>query len=400
MSCPPDRRSAPPASSGARRHVAAFDGVRGLLSLSIAGGHILRTTGWAPLHEPLRALRFSSYFSIEFLFLLGGFGALLPVASSGRMVRARTYALRRAGRIVPVYYLTIVLAVLLGGLLRPVTKTNFPHGPGAVLAHLAFVENEVYPFQSGFGVQGIVWTMSIVAVFYVVFALVGAHWVRHPYRWLAATILVAVVWRESTLSHPDWYMQFPLFSIDFGLGMTAAFVYVRLKRRLGDNRSRAATAVCGAAATLLTVLLYLSGLAIAQGHGVMWVEGAPLAVAVPFAFTVFLVALPFSSGAAQCAFTTRVVRWVGEISYALFLFHFLVIWLVVRFVHIPRNGALLPTLELAALVLPISGTLAWAATRWIERPLRGRAQRIAARLETSPPPPPRLAPVPQPASAE
>jgi len=389
----------PPTSSGARRHVVAFDGVRGLLSLSVAGGHILRTTGWAPLHEPLRALRFSSYFSIEFLFLLGGFGALLPVARSGRMIRARTYALRRAGRVVPVYYLTIVLAVILGGLLRPVTNSNFPHGPAAVLAHLAFLENEVYPFQSGFGVQGIVWTMSIVAVFYVVFALVGAHWLRHPYRWLAATIVLAVAWRETTLSHPDWYLQFPLFSIDFALGMTAAVVYVRLTRRLGDARPRAATAVCGAAAALLTVLLYLSGLAIAQGHGAMWVEGAPLAVAVPVAFTIFLVALPFSAGAIQRAFANRAVRWVGEVSYALFLFHFLVIWLVVRFVHIPRNGALLPTAELAGLVLPISGTLAWAATRWIERPLRVRAHRLAARLETSSSSPRRLGAVPQPAPA-
>lgn len=387
-----------PETTVRRPHIPAFDGVRGLLSISVALGHVVRAIGWAPRHEPLRALRFSTYFSIEFLFLLGAFSALLPVALSGRMFPARSYALRRAGRILPVYYLTIAVALALGGLLRPVTHVNAPHGASAVLAHLTFVQQEVFPGLAGFGVQGIVWTMSIVAVFYVLFPLLARPWVRHPARWLVVGTAFAIVWREVTRVHLDWYGQFPSFAVDFAFGMTAACVYARLWRGPRERR-RVGTLVCGGATLATIVLLYPAGLWVAHG-GALYMEPSTLAVAVPLVFSVLLVSLPFTPAAVQRPLANRAVRFVGEVSYALFLFHFIVIWLVLRFTHIPRNGALTSTVELGALVLPISLTLGWAATRWVERPLRLRAQRLAARYETPRRQTVDIAPVPTPVPAD
>ena len=80
-------------------------------------------------------------------------------------------------------------------------------------------------------------------------------------------------------------------------------------------------------------------------------------------------------------FANRVARWVGSISYALFLFHFLVIWLVLLVVPIPRNGSPESMLELTAIVLPITLTLAWLATRFVEVPVRRRAQALGARVQ-------------------
>ena len=81
-----------------------------------------------------------------------------------------------------------------------------------------------------------------------------------------------------------------------------------------------------------------------------------------------MVTLPFVPGRVQWLVGNRMWCRLGDVSYAFFLFHFLVIWSVLRVVDVPRNYTLTSTIELAALVLPITFTTAWAATRWVERP--------------------------------
>lgn len=278
-----------------------------------------------------------------------------------------------------------MLAVVLGGILRPVSGTDFPHDAAAVLAHLTFLHQEAYPYRTGFGLQGIVWTMSIAAVFYVAFGLVVRQWLRHPYLWLAASVLVTIAWRESIATSPDrlagFYLQFPLFCADFGFGITGAYVYTRLHRGELAVVRRAAPLLCGVFLLALVGLLYLAGLPVVRGENQPWAESAPLAVLIPLVFTGFLITMPFVPARLQWLAGNRLMCRIGDVSYALFLFHFLVIWSVLRVIHVPRNYSLTSTIELAALVLPITLTAAWAATRWVERPLRLRFQQFAARLD-------------------
>ena len=361
--------------------VPAFDGIRGYISLSIALTHITLAVGWRPDHEPFRALRSSMFFSIEFLFLVGGFVAFLPAVVHGKFLGARSYALRRAGRILPVYWLTIAAALALGPLLRPISAANYPHDPLAALGHAVFLQQELYPFPAGFGVQGIVWTMSIACLFYVLYPLIVKPYYRRPFVGLAIAIGVAALWRTSTRSNPNLYLQFPLFCADFALGMTAAYVSVWLRRRETPRLRGWLALACPAALALLLYLMYLSGLPVATGHGYLWGESVPLSIAVPLTFAVFLIAAGYLPRWAARAFANPVARWIGGISYALFLFHFLVIWLVLLVIPVPRNATPRSTVELAAIVLPITLTLAWAATRYLEGPLRRRAQVLAARVQ-------------------
>lgn len=134
--------------------IPAFDGIRGSLSVAIALTHISLATGWRPNHEPFRALRGSMSFFIEFLFLLGGFAVFLPVVAYGGLVGIRTYALRRAGRLLPLYWLTLAIAVAMGPLLRPISGANFPHDWTAVLGHVLFLQQELYPGQRASGSRG------------------------------------------------------------------------------------------------------------------------------------------------------------------------------------------------------------------------------------------------------
>jgi peptidoglycan/LPS O-acetylase OafA/YrhL len=223
--------------------------------------------------------------------------------------------------------------------------------------------------------------MSIAIAFYVVFGLVARSWLRHPVPWLLGSAAVALTWRELWRTDPATFLQFPLFALDFAMGLTGAILYVKLHRGGLALLRRHAGLACLAAAGALLLCLYLAGLPVARKTGGYWGESWLLATLLPVCFTTLLITLPFTPRDVQRVIGNPVGRWIGSVSYGLFLFHFLVIWLVLYFVDIPRDGSPSSTLLLGALVLPISITLGWAGTRWVEHPLRLRAQKLAADLD-------------------
>ncbi|MEA2420548.1 MAG: hypothetical protein QOE60_2754, partial [Thermoleophilaceae bacterium] len=334
------------------------------------------------------ALQSSSFFAIEMLFLVAGFVAMLPVVAAGAFAGARRYAIRRAGRLLPLYWLTIALAVALGGLLRPVTGLDHPHDVGTVLLHLTFLQHLVIPFKSGFGVHGVVWTMTIAACFYGAFAVAGPWYLRHPLLGLAIGLGIAIAWRTQVDILSRWYLQFPLFLANFTIGMTAAWAYVRLRRSGARVNPAGAALVSLAALGAVVALLYVAGLSVTRHENPFsYNEGVSLNLAISAAFAALLVALPFAPRWFQWPAGNRVARWLGTVSYGTFLFHFMVIWLVLRFVDIPRNGTASSVFALGALVLPISLLCAWLGTRYVEDPLRRRARSAGDRLGRSHSPP-------------
>jgi peptidoglycan/LPS O-acetylase OafA/YrhL len=365
--------------------VPSFDGVRGFVSISILLVHVQLAVGWRPQHEFLRALRSSWFYSIEFLFLVGGFVALLPVVAYGGFLGRRRYAIRRAGRLLPLYWLTIALSVALGGLLRPVSGIDHPHDLGAVLVHLTFLQHLVLPFREGFGVHGIVWTQTLVACFYVVFALTASWYARRPVLGLVAALGIAVAARTQIPILSRWYLEFPLFLSDFAIGMTAAWAYVSLRRSGRRLSPRVATFCAVGALAAMVGLMYATGLPITRRENAFYYnEGVFLSIATPLAFACFMVALAYTPRWFQWPAANPVSRKLGDISYGLFMFHFLAIWLVLRYVHIPRNGSLSSLVFLTLLVFPITVTAAWLGTRFVERPLRERAQAFAERFRRQP----------------
>lgn len=211
-------------------------------------------------------------------------------------------------------------------------------------------------------------------------------YLRWPFLGLAAAIGLTVAWRMSTESQPDLFGQFPLFCADFALGMTAAFVYVRLRRRAGPRVRRGLAWACPGAVLVLLYLLYAAGLPIVKDrpHHVPGHESVVLSIAVPLAFAIVVLTVAYLPAWAQRPVTNRVSRWIGSINCAIFLFHFLVIWLVLGAVDIPRNGSLGSMVLLTALVLPVAVAAAWAATRFVERPIRVWAQRAGRRYVSTP----------------
>ena len=83
----------------------------------------------------------------------------------------------------------------------------------------------------------------------------------------------------------------------------------------------------------------------------------------------------------QRPFAASPSRWLGDISYTIYLIHFAVIWFALREFSLPNDGDLGAVLVWAALVYPVSIAYAYLSARLLERPVRRWAQRFGRRAQ-------------------
>jgi peptidoglycan/LPS O-acetylase OafA/YrhL len=386
-------------------YVPTFDAFRGGAVLAVVAYHLFIRSEWVPGGELPRALLTSSFMSLDLLFLISGFVMFLPVAARGTLGDLRAFAIRRTARIAPAYYISLLVLIAVWPLVTngPVPGPA-PYEPLPLLWHVLFLQNEVaigYPaYFPGFAVNPALWTLSVEMIFYVVLVLVAGAYLRRPWLGLAIGIAVTVVWRIALDPPHDYFQnafapsdlhliwkQFPLFAVDFAAGMTAAWALVRLRRGpAAEQARRLAAPVAGVSLVLFLGLMVLVGYWTTPSHDPIAIAGAgfqepvSLAVAVPLVFAVFAVATDFVSPALSRPLTHPLSRWLGEISYSIYLYHLIVIQLCVVALDFPTDGRPVDFVRLAAVVLPASIALGWLSYVLVERPARLRAQRLSRRI--------------------
>jgi peptidoglycan/LPS O-acetylase OafA/YrhL len=276
--------------------------------------------------------------SVVILFVVSGFVVYPPtVATGGRFGSVGAYAIRRGARILPAYWLALGVALILLA-----TVGNSPSIPGAgpIVTHFAVLLQAPAllvssNFPLGLGVIAPVWTLSLEIGFYIALPFIAAWYFRRPFVGLLASAAIVVVWHVAAqhadgLASPvgidlsgaassrialNYESQLPSYAIAFGSGMTAAWLYVRLRDRwsadaLAPHALRATLVALGA----LGAFAYIAGRNYLDNpltlHRSLAVElGLPLTLAA------LLVAVALAPGWVQRPFGNRAIRWVADISY-------------------------------------------------------------------------------------
>ncbi len=247
-------------------HVFQVAGVFGLV-----GGAALGELYWGILPR-----------SLDALFIISGFVIYLPTAArDGDFGPVGSFAIRRVARLVPAYYISLLIALLLLGVVS--SSPGLPDG-GTIAAHFTMLQTPALlvanNFQLGFGVVPPVWTLSVEAGLYLVVPLVAAQYFRHPITGLAAAAAIILAW--SALAHNAdaiaglfgadlspaardridlfYASQFPSWTLAFASGMTGAWAYVALRDRVSPE-SLASWALRASAVALLVfgLFVYLAG---------------------------------------------------------------------------------------------------------------------------------------------
>jgi peptidoglycan/LPS O-acetylase OafA/YrhL len=357
-----------------------LEGLRGIAILLVVIFHYIGGVEHAPLgywtHRLLSALTVG-WSGVDLFFILSGFligGILLDVRNCPHYFRP--FYMRRVFRILPIYYLwTLIYAALIVGALwlLPGRFSAAPRGLLQVPIHLLFLQNMqfgIVPFPWPW--FAVTWSLAVEEQFYLLAPplirflssrrllfvlasticlapllrfLVFQYWLPHNFAAmnlmpcradaLASGVLLAVAWRK------DWFRAF-----------------------LAAHRP----------------LLQRTLLALFFGVGVsLWWLAHPLnIVTVAIGFTwlamfyscLLLVVLSHTQGWLAAVIRWSVLRWLGTISYCVYLIHLTINVLAHRILlHSPPqvyNEAGVGVTLLAAVLTLAVATLSW---QYLEKPL-------------------------------
>lgn len=162
---------------------------------------------------------------------------MVPFAVTGVRGSVWAFAVRRGARLLPLYLLVMTIAAVFHSYLTPVPVPLPPSTDGWLLmVQHAFLASQFNPDLTamGFGSDGVIWTLTIEACFYLLLPFVARWWVQRPLRALAGTVLLAALWQLAA-THVDASVQdtvaltrqLPAYAAHFGLGMTLAVLLVR-----------------------------------------------------------------------------------------------------------------------------------------------------------------------------
>ncbi len=395
------RRWLRPLGSGPQE-IAALDGLRALAALSVLVYHAMSIAG-AKTNIAGHDLTWTYFYTesgVDLFFTLSGFLLFLPYARAilgGRPApSAREFYRRRALRILPAYY--VCLGVLA---LAQLSVYSTAVGAQNVLAHLALLHDISPAFNRT--ISGPFWTLAVEWQFYLMLPLIA--WAiarvsggsrRRLIAGVIGVIALALALREvdallavnrSLLPAPvapwvDLTQRVVIGSQGkylevFGIGMLCSVVYTLMKQRAGMLGSRRAQ-VAGLALLGLALLTYLTLAPVVYERRNAILAAFYLAlrptdiemIVGPLLLGVGYGALTLGTLLApsllRAPFEWGPLRFVGLISYSLYLWHETILNLI--FPHIAVTGGIARGVVALAVGLGVGIPFAYVAYQLVERP--------------------------------
>lgn len=395
-----------PLSSGPRE-IRVLDGLRAVAALSVLTYHAVRVTTTHPVLLGVD-VSFAWNFTqtgVHLFFILSGFLLFLPYARvllQGRTLpSARRFYERRALRILPAYYVCLAILALL-----QLPSLLSLSGLGNVASHLVFLHDD-FPAYNRM-IEGPFWTLAVEWQFYLVLPLLAAlvariagaaRSVMRVAGGVLCVLLLALVLRAAdaqangylTRTHGGTAHALLTLVVRvtmgsqgkflevFAVGMLCSVLYVagteqqrlspRLARRIALPLSLAALAGMYALAqwdlrTTIDAPPYFKTIS-ALDWGVLL---GPLLIGMSYA--ALMMSILWGGRMLKAVFEARVLRFIGLISYSLYLWHLPIVQASVPFVdrlapQVRTGGSLVFALCAATLVAYLSYQL-------VERPFLKR----------------------------
>ena len=366
--------------STATQRLAGIESLRAYAALSIVLFHLV-WIGQAQPPEALTAIKWHGAYGVQLFFVVSAFS--LSYGYWGRLGTERElqgYFVRRFARIAPLYYAIFALQ-----LVHLALTTGIRFSPADVLLCLTFTFNFVPHLVSG--IVPASWTIGVEMVFYLVFPF----FLLLCRRWWAALLLLAltllVAWRfAADFAGVRGMEMFAAYSVVaqlpfFCCGILAFHAYGALAARpfaQAHRRGLSWALVAVAVAGIAFMASRWSGYQFFEGRGLraLWHSfwGLPFAV-----LCVGMAIHPtrFVSNA--------LTRYLGKVSYSLYLVHPNVVLLLMRaglfgWIYAAFEGNALPAFLASAVVtIAIVAALSAVFFRFVEAPGMEWGKRVAAR---------------------
>ena len=349
----------------------ALDGLRGLAATAVVLRHGFNAVSMPPdlrrqlLESPL-ALFLNAQGAVQLFFVLSGYVLAMSLARSAGRRSVPRFFIRRVFRIHPPYMFAVLFAWCASffyvqtdpgaGLtvwLRESTAVHIGAGPLALAM--------LFPGEAS-GQLTVGWTLTVELIFSFLLPLlilfaVRVHW--------SALLIAALLPLQLPLSFRVlWY------GIDFALGVVA---YLHREALVGFVRALPvpAAAVAGVAALALLCAPMLLG----WHSGVLGVLAAgfdPASIVLMAAGAFGLIVLVLARPGAMRALSLPPLRFLGRVSYSLYLLHHTILLLIAPITPRPADFFVL-----TPLLLVVSLGVAELSYRWIELPSIALGRRLS-----------------------
>jgi peptidoglycan/LPS O-acetylase OafA/YrhL len=378
-----DRRTAAAvarATAEPARRLDALDGLRGLAALGVLVLHVWMFSYGDSDRPPKGLLDFSIgelRLGVQLFFVLSGFLIFRPFVAAAldgarRGPSLTRYVIRRAARILPAYWLAVVASYFL------LKHLDHPMQVDPSLLPVFFVFAQNHFEETIKHLDPPMWTLAIEVSFYVTLPFAGALALRlggGRARLLELTLTIAAAGALCTiLAYTHHWPQTLSTSllphlVEFGAGMTLAVLCHR--RRIGA-RAAAAILVPGLLLIVANSWWHATG---AGSQELRSLVGDAPGIAGIAAVIGVLIAGPWTAP----LLARGPAKWLGSISYGVYLIHFPVIVGLRMTGHWPEGdiGDMLgrQLLTVMAITLPLA-TASWFL---VEKPSIALARRLTTR---------------------
>jgi peptidoglycan/LPS O-acetylase OafA/YrhL len=360
-------------SGSVKGELRALTSARGIAAWLVVLFHIRLSMPALP--GTVAAVLAKGYLAVDFFFLLSGFVIWMTYGErlrSGGLAAVPEFLKRRIARIWPLHLFMLGfggmfgLALLAAG--RPV-----PHFPLAELPlHLVLLQN--WGFTSRLSWNDPAWSISCELGAYLLFPLLvlAVDWRRVPGPAVLAALAALLVLLHAVFAlHGATALgqEIPRLGLircilEFACGTAVSALWLRWR----DTWRRPALAAAAIA------LLLLAG----------WIAGVlPETLAAPAGFAALLLVLALTSARPRNPLEAAPLHYLGEISYATYLAHYL-LWFAVKLALVDDARAVGWPLIALYLVLVLASSV--ALYHWIERPAQKRVNALAFRRARALPP--------------
>ncbi len=390
--------------SGGRERIGAIESLRGLAAMSILAFHAAFAAGLLGAGAELQGhasllpeLASQLGLGVTIFFLISGFLLYRPFVRA-RLLGTREpwiarYAASRVLRIVPAYWVALTVIAVWLGLSGVFTVKGIPTYFGFLQIYRPGTVNGGLPQA---------WTLCTEVVFYAflpLYALAmrklpdGSFEARVRGEWLGLAVLftAGLAWHDfalhlhnpAELASGPFLLAFPAWLDQFALGMGLAVLAT-----LAERRPRGVSVVRRLPAVPLLVsalAFWVAATRVGPEPGEL-VSGTEWEIRhLLFGLVALGLLLPAvfprpQGGWVHVAMTTRPGRWLGEISYGIYLWHVAFMVQLARWGFSPPGAPAVRWVEwIVVAALP---TFVAAAASWygLERPALALRDRVAQRL--------------------
>lgn len=310
-----------------------LDGMRGLGMALVVSYHILKRAVYFtanPILHFFTAVALYGWYALTTFYVLSGFliGTIL-LRTKDKEHYFKNFYVRRALRVLPLYYFTVVVMVLL----TIYTQPQYVSRLVPALPYYLFYLNNIFHLVDGvkdIPYLGVTWSLAIEEQFYLIFPLVVYYAKKETLVKICGAligvsiltrILGAFFWHDVIqMTNFFFYNTFTRFEeISFGILVAVAFTYPEWKNRL----SKIALPVFLVMFTATILVGHFSETGVPHplyGNVLLTVVGYTMASIFAAALVVSLTTLSESS-VIRWIFRNKILIFWGKHSYAIYLYH-------------------------------------------------------------------------------